>query len=252
MLEVYHAEPLANTMKVLLTLEEKELPFTSRYVNLHSFEQHEPWFLAINPAGQVPVLVHDGAVVVESTVINEYLDEVFPDVPLMPRDPVARARTRAMTKFVDDVVMPSVSMIAWHHRVRKVVQAADPAEIEQRIARIPLAAQRAKWRTIAGKSFTEDEISVSRERIGEAAARFEAALTAAPWLAGDYSLADINAYAHVGAVLGWFPDIFATDLTPRTLDWAARMGDRPAVQRVRAMPNHTTQGFAEKVAIDRQ
>ena len=251
MLELYHAEPLANSMKVLLALEEKGLPFTSRYVNLHAFEQHEPWFVAVNPAGQVPVLVHDGATIVESTVINEYLDEVFGDVPLMPRDPVARARTRAMTKYVDDVVMPSVSMIAWHHRVRKVVQAADPAEMERRIARIPLAAQRAKWRTVAGKSFSDDELGLSRDRIGEAAARFEAALQQAAWLAGDYSLADINAYAHVGATLGWFPDIFAAEATPRTLDWAARMEARPAVRRVRAMPNHTNQGFAAGTAIER-
>jgi glutathione S-transferase len=55
-LTLYHAEPLANSLKVLMALHEKELPFESRYVNLQKFEQNEPAFLAINPEGQVPVL----------------------------------------------------------------------------------------------------------------------------------------------------------------------------------------------------
>jgi glutathione S-transferase len=252
MLTLYHAEPLANSMKVLLTLEEKGLSFESRYVNLHRFEQHDPEFVAINPAGQVPVLVHNGAIIVESTVINEYLDEVFPDVPLLPGDPVMRARARAMNKFVDDVVMPSVSMIAWHYRVRKVAKAIHPAEMERMIARIPLAAQRAKWRTIAGKSYSDEELGLSNERIAEAADRFETALVASEWLGGAFSLADISAYAHAGAMLGWFPEIFSEGETPCTCDWANRMAARPAVQRVRAMPNHTSQSFAEGTPIQEQ
>ena len=74
MLELYHAEPVANSMKVLLCLKEKGIEFTSHYVDLLRFEQHQPEFVAINPNGQVPVLVHDGATITESTVINEYLD----------------------------------------------------------------------------------------------------------------------------------------------------------------------------------
>jgi hypothetical protein len=61
MLELYHAEPVANSMKVLLCLKEKGIEFTSHYVDLLRFEQHQPEFVAINPNGQVPVLVHDGA-----------------------------------------------------------------------------------------------------------------------------------------------------------------------------------------------
>jgi len=252
MLALYHAEPLANTMKVLIALEEKGLDFESHYVDLHRFEQHEPAFLAINPAGQVPVLVHDGQTIVESTVINEYLEEVFPQTPLLPGSPAARATARALNKFVDDVVMPSVSMIAWHHRVRKVAQRTDPAEMERMIARIPLAAQRAKWRTIAGASFSEEEMALSRERIGEAAARFEAALATSPWLAGAYSLADINAFSHVGARLPWFPDAFNAHKTPRLLDWADRMGARPAVVRVQAMENRTGQRLDGAAPIERE
>jgi glutathione S-transferase len=70
MLELYHAEPVANSMKPLICLHEKGLDFVSHYVDLLRFEQHAPEFVKINPNGQVPVLVHDGNAITESTVIN--------------------------------------------------------------------------------------------------------------------------------------------------------------------------------------
>lgn len=251
MLELYHAEPLANSMKVLLALTEKQLPFRSHYVDLHRFEQHEPWFLAINPSGQVPVLVHDGATIVESTVINEYLEDVFPEIPLRPASPLQAAQVRIMAKYVDDHVMPSVSMIAWHFRVRAVAQRTDPEEMAARIARIPLATQRAKWATIAGASFSEEELALSRARIGEAAAKFEAALREHEWLGGEsYSLADINAFSHIGARFAWFPEAFSQAATPASLAWAARMEERPAVRILTAMENRTGQPLDGSQSIE--
>jgi glutathione S-transferase len=97
MLELYHGGPGANSLKALLPLKEKGLEFTSHLMNLLQFEQHEPWFVKINPNGQVPVLVHDGRVLTESTVINEYVDESFPDTPLRPADPFGRAQMRVWT-----------------------------------------------------------------------------------------------------------------------------------------------------------
>jgi glutathione S-transferase len=71
MLKLYHAEPLANSLKCLIPLKEKGLAFESVYVDLHKFEQHEPWFVAINPDGQVPVLDHDGVIVVARIPLHE-------------------------------------------------------------------------------------------------------------------------------------------------------------------------------------
>jgi glutathione S-transferase len=68
MLHLYHAEPVANSMKSLLCLREKGLDFASHYVDLLRFEQRGEDFVKLNPNGQVPVLVHDGAVITESTV----------------------------------------------------------------------------------------------------------------------------------------------------------------------------------------
>ena len=101
MLELYHAEPAANSLKCLHCLKENGLEFVSHYVDLLRFEQHSPEFVRINPNGQVPVLIHDGSIVTESTVINEYLDDVFPAVSLRPENPVERARMRIFSKFVD-------------------------------------------------------------------------------------------------------------------------------------------------------
>ncbi len=114
MLELYHYEPYANSMKNMIALYEKGITFTSRYVDILKFEQHEDWFIALNPSGQVPILVHDGMVIVESTVINEYLEDVFPLVPLRPADFYLRQRMRVISKWTDEVLMPSVSMLGWH------------------------------------------------------------------------------------------------------------------------------------------
>ena len=113
MLDLYHAEPGANSLKALIAFKEKGVPFNSHYVNLHLFEQHSPAFKKINPNGQVPALVHDGKILTESSVINEYLDDAFPQVPLRPADAYWRARMRIWTKYMDEYAQPSVSHIAW-------------------------------------------------------------------------------------------------------------------------------------------
>ena len=125
MLKYYHAEPLANSLKSMIPLKEKGLTYESVYVDLHKFEQHSDWFVAINPEGQVPVLDYDGAIVTHTTVINEYLEDVFPDDqpasgPLRPRDAVGAARMRYWNKFVDEQVMNYVSMHGWHRMVRVI------------------------------------------------------------------------------------------------------------------------------------
>jgi hypothetical protein len=116
-LKYYHAEPVANSLKSRIPLIEKELPFQSIYVDLHKFEQHAEWFVAINPEGQVPVLDHDGLIVTHTSIINEYLEDVFPDVPLRPRDAAGAARMRYWNKFCDEQVMNYVSMHGWHRMV---------------------------------------------------------------------------------------------------------------------------------------
>lgn len=238
MLELYHAEPVANSMKVLICLKEKQLDFVSHYVNLLLFEQHEPEFVALNPNGQVPVLVHDGAVITESTVINEYLEDVFPEIPLRPADPVWRAKMRIWSKFVDEYFCPALSMIGWHLMVRRVAQSLDKDRLDEVLARIPLKEQRDKWATVAGESFTEAELADARRKLRVSIDKAEAILTASTWLAGpDYSLADINSYSMVAGVERLHPELLNIDVSPRTCDWLKRIRARQGVQAAMAMPN---------------
>ena len=70
--------------RVRLCLLEKGLPFEIRWLKLGLMDQKQPRYLKLNPSGLVPTLIHDGRTLDESNVINEYLDAVFPDPPLMP------------------------------------------------------------------------------------------------------------------------------------------------------------------------
>lgn len=238
MLELYHAEPVANSMKVLLCLKEKNIEFVSHYVNLLRFEQHSPEFVRINPNGQVPVLIHDGEILTESSVINEYLDEVFPQVPLKPDSAAERARMRIWTKFVDEYFMPALSMIGWHVMVRRIAQQLKGRELEEMLSHIPLKEQRDKWATVAGDSFTDEQLADSRRRIGVSIRKMEKILSGQPWLAGrTYSLAEVNSYSAVAAIPRLCPEAMNAKNTPRAMEWLARMDERPAVKAALAMPN---------------
>ena len=238
MLELYHAEPGANSMKCLHCLKEKGLDFVSHYVDLLRFEQHSPEFIRINPNGQVPVLVHDGAIITESTVINEYLEDVFPAVPLRPADPVARARMRIFSKFVDEFFCPALSMWGWHILVRRIAQRLAKDELETLLGRIPLKEQRDKWATVAGESFTPAQLEDSKRKVAVSIDKLEKILQQSLCVAGStYSLADINAYPMVSGVRRIFPDILSKELAPRTWAWLETVEARPATQAALAMPN---------------
>jgi glutathione S-transferase len=225
-------------MKVLLYLKEKQLEFTSHYVDLVRFEQHEPWFVAINPNGQVPVLVHDGKVVTESSIIGEYLEDVFSNQPLRPEDPHARARMRIIVKFIDDYALPALSVIGWHRMLRRVATSIDADEFERLMTRVPLKEQETKWRTIAGESFAQETLDDCFRKLAVAAERLERELADGPWLAGTgYSLADINAYTLAATLPELVPDAANEERTSKLLDWLDRMDARPAVQAALAMPN---------------
>ncbi len=94
MLELYHDWDAFCCIKVRFCLAEKRVPWTSRVVNLQRMEQLRPEFLALNPNGVVPVLVHDGQVLTESSFINEYIDEVFEGPRLVPINAAERHAMR--------------------------------------------------------------------------------------------------------------------------------------------------------------
>ena len=242
MLKLYHAEPVANSLKSLIPLHEKALDFESRYVDLHKFEQHEPWFTAINPEGQVPVLDHEGFIVTHTTVINEYLEDAFPDAPpLRLNEPKGNARMRYWNKFIDEHVMNYVSMHGWHRMVGVIARGIESGEFEKLVNRIPLHEQREKWKT-ARSGFSQDDLDNATRKITVALQKVEDQLGKSAWLAGDlYTLADINFYAHCGMMVErMFPELEVGANYPGLVAWRERMTARPAVAAALAGPDHTS------------
>lgn len=241
MLKLYHAEPVANSLKTLIAIKEKGLPFESVYIDLHKFEQHEPWFVAINPEGQVPVLDHDGHIITHTTVIGEYLEDAFPEAPpLRPIDALGKARMRYWNKFCDEHVMNFVSMHGWHRLVGAIARSVEAGEFERLMARIPLYEQREKWRT-ARSGFSEADLANATRKIEVAVDKVERQLQQTAWLAGDsYTLADINFFAIGGMALErLFPQMQVASRAPHLTRWVARMIERPGVKAAFAMPDRT-------------
>lgn len=238
MIELYHAEPASNSLKVLICLKEKGVDFVSHLMDIQTFEQHEPWFLAINPDGQVPVLVHNGTVLTESTVINEYLDQVLPEPPLRPRDALQCARMRIFTKYVDEYFRPALSQIGWQMMIHTITDRLSKEEFEAKLARIPREEKREKWRIAAAQGYTPEQMAAWRRTLAEGIAKMEAALANGRWLAGShYSLADIACFAMAAHMPGRFTDIMNASVSPRVLEWHARMAARPPVAAALAMPS---------------
>ena len=102
MIDLYHHGSSVCAAKVRFALGEKNLAWHGHYVDILKGDQFAPEYQKLNPKAVVPTLVHDGNVIVELTVINEYLDDTFPDEPLKPKSPVERAEMRVWTKAVDE------------------------------------------------------------------------------------------------------------------------------------------------------
>lgn len=248
-LKYYHAEPLANSLKSMIPLKEKGLAYESHYVDLHKFEQHSDWFVAINPEGQVPVLDHDGTIITHTTVINEYLEDAFPDAnpesgPLRPRTPVGAARMRYWNKFVDEHVMNHVSMHGWHRMVGVIARNIDAGTFEELLSHIPLPDQRKKW-AAARSGFSEGDLQNATDKIVYALEKIERQLEQTEWLAGEtYSLADINFYAHCGlSVNRMFPEMEVDATYPRIVAWREAVSARPAVKEALASEDRTMPGL---------
>jgi len=233
MLTLYSFGPGANSLKPMLALYEKGLPFTPRFLDPAKFEHHEDWYKKINPRGQVPALDHDGKIITESTVICEYLEDVFPDVkPLRPKDPYLIAQMRIWTKWVDEYFCWCVSTIGWERMISQMARAIPEAEFEEKVKRIPIPEQQTKWRN-ARAGFPKEVLEEEMRKVRVSIARLEERLSESPWLAGpDYTLADICNFAIANGMERGFADTVNEKATPRLMDWLRRINDRPAAKEM--------------------
>jgi glutathione S-transferase len=227
MIELYHFWASFCSIKVRLCLAEKKLPWISREVDLMKLEHTSPAYLKINPNGVVPALVHDGKAIWESTFINEYLDEVFPDVPLRPADPAQRARMRYWVKYEDDVLHPVIRPATFALMMAPLLARLDDDALEELVAKHPNKARAEQYRRAARTPPDPDALKETKAQIDAALDRLEKQLSETPYLAGDtYSLADVAGAPFIDRL----EELDFMDL------WAKRPGVRAWIERLKARP----------------
>jgi len=199
-LKLYQFAASGNSRIVRLVLEEKRLPFERVNIDVTKGENRTPEFLKLNPRGKVPVLVHgapEGDVILsESSVINEYLEEVFPNPPLMPAAPARRAHVRSLVYLFDTELSPTTGLLIIEKLLKK------PEE------------QRA--------DFVAERLKATREIL----ARVSETMTDGPFLCGDFSLADAS-YIPVLSVMAPCGIILEREF-PKLAKWFAEVKKRPS------------------------
>ena len=202
---LYHLWLSPFCRKTRIVLHEKKLAFELQTENTW---QRRADFLAINPAGDVPVLVEeDGTTLCDSAAICEYLEEIAPEPALLPKDPKDRAEVRRLVAWFDQKFNDEVSENLVGEKIMKRflrTGAPDSAAIR------------------AGKQ----NIRYHLDYVGWLAERRN-------WLAGpDLSFADIAAAAHISAVdyLGDVP----WEEHPAAKEWYMRIKSRPSFRPILA------------------
>ena len=247
MLELYHSNWSICAQKVRLVIAEKGLDVVEHHVNLRAREQQSPEYLKLNPKGYVPTLVHDGRPVIESALICEYLDEVFPNPPLSPADPIDRAYMRTWTRRPDDGLHHACATVtnAIAFRLQWLEKSAD--EIGKMLAATPDPVRRT-WRREMIENGTASPLFVNAVWAYEALFDdMEQALRGRDWLAGDaYTLADVSLTSYVNRVAELqFQPMWERN-RPRITDWFARVRDRNNFRT--AFGNYSYDDYAAQMA----
>jgi glutathione S-transferase len=234
MLQLYHYPPSATSIRVRLCLHEKGLSVEERVVDLARLEHLRPAYRALNPDCVVPTLIHDGRVLTESSAIDEYLDEVFPDPPLVPADPWERSRVRAWSRYIDRVAVVAVQSPTFAAFLAPALAAVPRSEIDRAIADIPDVTTQARWRRMMDARIDASEIAASFAVMAGVLDRMEQALAATPFLVGEsYTLADLEMTPQI-VRLEHLGRSDLLDGRPRLLAWLARIKERPAFDQAYA------------------
>lgn len=189
--------------KVHLTLEHKQIPYTLRMLSFQAGDFKKPEYLAVNPRGRIPAITDDDFALWESSVIVEYLEERWPERPVLPKDARERARQRRIA-----------------------------TEAEEFLGGPQLDMERATFLAPPGQ---QDPALLARARAAASAEliRFEDQLRG-PFFGGDSpSLADFTVYP-IMAMMRRLTTRFSTEpfeLNVRMSDWMKRVEALPYYER---------------------
>ncbi len=234
MLDLYHWEPNTFSLKVLIALHEKKVPFNGHYVDMPAFEQYALPFaheteVAHNPELDGPVLVSNGTAMTESFFIALFLDETIAETPLRPVGAYGRWQILSWARFCNEVLAPAVSTLGAQKFLAPALAARNRRDIERAIAEMPTDEQRTGWQTALDNSYTDELLDDCRRKAGLGVKKVEEALAKSDWLVGAaYSLADIDAFTLIDPLRDLAPQLLED--APRTKAWLKRIGSRPAVK----------------------
>lgn len=202
--------------KIKMQLLEKGVPFEEELV----WTSRDEGLLARSPMGKVPFIEVNGHTVAESSVIAEYIEEAYPERPLLPADPLARARVRELVVLLDLHVELVARRLYGEAFFGGKVSDEAKAEVEKLLTRgLKALARRASF---------------------------------APFVAGpELTLADCAAIQHLPLVTMATKRIYGRDFLepyPQVAPYLKEMGQRPAVQKVAEDRKLNTKQMAERAA----
>jgi glutathione S-transferase len=230
MLKLYSYDNSICTQKVFITLAEKGILYETQNVDLFKNEQFQPDYLKINPRGVVPALDHDGHIVIESTLICEYLDECFPNPRLMPADPWRRARIRLWSKAVDETLFEATRELSFSAMFRERMRRMTEEQREQRYQNVGDPIKRARLMPTYAEGVESPYVFQGIGAFEIAFDKMEKDLLAGgPWLIGrEMTLADINMMPFVARLA--YLDLLDVWLTGRAAsqDWWRRVQALPS------------------------
>lgn len=228
---LYNAPQSTCSQRVRYALHAKGQAFEERKLDLFAGDQLRPEYLAINPNGVVPALVHDGRNIIDSAVILEYLEDILPDrAPMRPADPVETARLRAMMRFVDEVPTPAIRVPSYNLAFLPHFQSMSEAEFQALCDSKPL--RREFLMRMGRTGFPQADMDEAMGRLRRGVERMAGWLaeSGGPWIMGpQISLADLS----IMPVIVRMDDInlgHLWDDHPAIGGWLARLQDTPAYE----------------------
>ena len=246
-LELYHNAMSVCAQKVRVVLAEKGITYTGHALDIRAGQTRTPAYLALNPNGVVPTLVVDGRPIIESTIICEYLDDAFPDVPLRPAEPLGRAAMRLWTIRPDAGMHKAFGLlsfaIAFRHQVTTQFANRKPTE-----AILDLM-------SVIEHGLDSPEIVLRIGVVQKLLADMSAQLRDQDWLVGDaFSLADVAMLPYVCRLRDlnqtW---LWAQDSPNCAVGaWLARCYARPGYAGIAAFLDPKYLGLMESTGRDAQ
>jgi glutathione S-transferase len=227
-LELYHNINSDCAQKVRIALEEKGQKAKDHMMTLRG-DQNEPAYMKLNPNGVIPTLVHDGQPIVESSLILYYIDDTFPEPPLMPREPLLRFKVRIYNKLIDEYLHNACTILTFATAFRpnflKMPREAWLAEINK----APLK-RRAEYKRSVIEHGLDSEFAVDAlAQHQKLLSMMAQSLATGPYLAGDrFSNADCAVIPYILRL-----ELLKLDKMwapyPAVPEWWARVRTRPSV-----------------------